>query len=127
MEFLGNLGIDWKLLIAQIVNFGLLLWILTAAVYRPILRRIEKDEKILNEAQAQTRTLEEKQAAFAEQQKRDRTTARRRSKEIISEAERIADEIRERARAETEKEKQAVIKQIRSRLDDIDHAPTKKR
>ena len=37
MELLAKLGIDWKLLLAQVVNFGILLGILTAFVYRPLL------------------------------------------------------------------------------------------
>src|SRR3989344_5394575 len=37
MELLAKLGIDWKLLLAQVVNFGILLGVLTAFVYRPLL------------------------------------------------------------------------------------------
>ena len=37
MELLSKLGIDWKLLLAQVVNFGILLGVLTAFVYRPLL------------------------------------------------------------------------------------------
>ena len=53
MEILGKLGIDIKLLIAQIINFGLLLWLLKKFLYAPIVRRIEKDERELNEAKIQ--------------------------------------------------------------------------
>ena len=37
MELLSKLGIDWKLLLAQVVNFGMLLGVLAAFVYRPLL------------------------------------------------------------------------------------------
>ena len=37
MELLSKLGIDWKLLLAQVVNFGILLGVLTVFVYRPLL------------------------------------------------------------------------------------------
>lgn len=47
MELLAKLGIDWRLLIAQIVNFTILLTVLTFFVYNPLLRLIdERRERI---------------------------------------------------------------------------------
>ena len=67
MELLGNLGIDVSLLIAQMINFGLLLWLLTKFLYRPIVKRIEKDEKELKQARIQKKELEQQKNSFAEQ------------------------------------------------------------
>ena len=56
MEVLAKLGIDWKLLIAQAVNFLVLLWILRRYAYGPILRVLEartaRIEQGLKDAQA---------------------------------------------------------------------------
>lgn len=41
MEVLSTLGIDWKILIAQVINFLIVLIILRAFVYRPLLRVID--------------------------------------------------------------------------------------
>ncbi|HDH31328.1 MAG TPA: hypothetical protein ENH26_00980, partial [Candidatus Wolfebacteria bacterium] len=71
MEFLGNLGIDIKLLIAQIINFGLLLWLLTKFLYKPIIKRIEKDETELKQAQIQKKELEQQKNTFVEQKKKE--------------------------------------------------------
>lgn len=47
MELLAKLGVDWKLLLAQIANFAILLSVLTFFVYRPLLRVIdERRERI---------------------------------------------------------------------------------
>jgi len=43
MELLGKLGVDPRLLLAQIVNFGLLLLILNKFLYKPLIKKIEKD------------------------------------------------------------------------------------
>jgi F-type H+-transporting ATPase subunit b len=46
-EFLDQFGIDWKLLLSQLVNFSLILIILRAFVYKPLLRVLkERKEKI---------------------------------------------------------------------------------
>ena len=60
MEFLKNLGIDVKLLIAQIINFGLLLWLLKKLLYKPFIKRIEKDEKERESARVENENLEKK-------------------------------------------------------------------
>lgn len=120
MEFLGNLGIDIKLLIAQIVNFGLLLWLLTRFLYKPIINRIEKDENVLKQAKIQVEKFEREKKVFLEQQKKDLANSKNRAGEIIKEAEIIATEIKGRAADEAGKEKKAVIKQIKSRLSEIE-------
>jgi F-type H+-transporting ATPase subunit b len=122
MEFLGHLGIDIKLLIAQIINFGLLLWLLKKFLYKPIIGRIEKDEKTLAQAKIQAEKLQKARNDFERQKKEEIFKTRQRSEEIIKEAEGIATEIRGRAQKETDKEKRAVMKQIRSRLEDVKYA-----
>jgi F-type H+-transporting ATPase subunit b len=121
MEFLGKLGIDVKLLIAQMINFGLLLWLLSRFVYRPILKRIEEDEGKLKQAQHQTEKLERAKARFDQKKKEDIADARKRAREVIGEAEEIAEKIKRQAREEAMKEKRAVTRQIRARLTEIEN------
>jgi F-type H+-transporting ATPase subunit b len=126
MGFLGKLGIDINLLIAQIVNFGLLLLVLTKFVYKPIIKRIEDDERELKKAQEQATILEKEKKNFIVERGTEITKAKERAKEIIEEAENIADNIKEKTLKETEEEKQAVIKQIKGRLKEIKDDKSKK-
>ncbi len=121
MEFLGKLGIDIKLLIAQLINFGLLLWLLKKFLYNPIIKRIEKDEEKLKQAQLEGKKLEGEKSAFARQQKEELGKSHERVNHIIAEAEEIAEDIRKRARKEAEEEKQKTIKQIHSRLKEMEN------
>ena len=122
MEILGNLGIDIKLLIAQIINFGLLLWLLTKFLYKPIIKRIEKDEMELKQAQTQKKELEQKKNEYIAQKNKEMAETKKQVREIIQEAEKIAQEIKKRTSQEATQEKQAVIKQIKSRLSEIEYA-----
>jgi len=119
MEFLGKLGIDGKILIAQLINFGLLLWFLKRFLYKPLIERIEKDEKILNASREEKHDLKEEQNQFAKDREEELRSAHKEAQKIIVEAETIAESIRNRAKEEMEKEKKAVIDQIHSRLDNI--------
>lgn len=51
-ELLDQLGINWKLFISQIVNFFILLLVLRAFVYKPLLSTVENREKKIKEGLA---------------------------------------------------------------------------
>jgi len=44
-ELFSQLGIDWKLLLAQGVNFVILLFVLTKFVYKPLMKMVEERKK----------------------------------------------------------------------------------
>ncbi len=56
MEVLAKLGVDWKLLLAQAVNFAVLFWVLRRFAYQPMLdfleQRATKIEQGLKDAEA---------------------------------------------------------------------------
>lgn len=56
MELIAKLGLDWKILLAQLVNFALLFGVLSWLVYKPILRvlddRRERVRKAMEDAKA---------------------------------------------------------------------------
>ena len=105
MEFLGKLGIDIRLLIAQIINFGLLLWLLNKFLYRPIIERIEKDEAELARAKKLQEEFERQKNVLQEQEKQETAEAKERARQIIKEAEDVAQEVRSRAQKQIEEEK----------------------
>lgn len=81
-----NLGIDLKLLIAQIVNFAIIVVVLSKFLYKPILAMLAKRKKEIDEGLALTekmRTEEERQ-----QEKRQKMLAitRREAQDILEES-----------------------------------------
>lgn len=90
MELLNNLGINGKLLLAQIINFLILLWVLHKFAYGPVVKmleeRTEKIEKGLKNAQDAQKKLEE----IAEKEKDVLVEARRQAQEIIKKSEATA-------------------------------------
>ena len=120
MHFLGNLGIDLWLLLAQVVNFLILLAVLTKFVYRPLIKRIEADETALAETAKAQKTLEEKEMILEEQHKRNLAQTKEQAKRILTEAEEIAANIREQAQQEMAREKEEVLAQLKKRFIEIE-------
>jgi len=117
MEFLGKVGINFNLLIAQMINFGLLLIILTKLLYKPIIKKVEKDEQELKEAKIQKEKLEKEKEIFLKDKQKEIAEAKKLSREIIEKAEIIAKEIKKRAQKEAEETKNKMIQQAKIQLE----------
>ncbi len=92
MDALGKLGINPLLLIAQIVNFLILLWLLNRFLYKPILK-LFKDRSSKIEDGIKTAENLKKQAAEAEERhKQYLDEARKEAHRIIEQATKLGDE-----------------------------------
>ncbi len=118
MEFLKNIGIDLKLLIAQLINFGILLWILTRFLYKPVIEKIEENERLLNKAKQKEKDLKKKLIELKKTEKETIRMAKLKSKEIIKEAEEIAKKIKKESEQRLAKEKEFLKKELRTELEE---------
>lgn len=123
---MDKLGIDAGTIIFQIINFGILIFLLNKFLYKPALKAIserKQQEKELEEGRANLEQL--KAAAVAEQHKtlelgkkeqdemleEERQQIEKHRKKIISEAEVEANELVKQARAEMEDEKKELFRE----------------
>lgn len=103
---ISAIGIDWKLLIAQIINFLILLYLLKRFLYRPILNILDKRQKEVDEglkAATHSKDIEQK---MLERQKEIMKDTRAEAQNIIAvardEAEKIKAETLKKVEKETE-------------------------
>ncbi len=90
MELITTLGIDWKLLIVQLLNFLLLIGVLTFLLYRPILRVLDERKERIKQAMEDAKKME--------QQRKDLEKWRTEEmKKIDQEAGKVLDETRKQA------------------------------
>ena len=85
-ELLSKLGIDWKLLIAQIINFLVLLFVLWKFAYGPILAILDKRTKKIEQGLKDAEASRKKLADSEERQKEILKMARTEGKEIVEKA-----------------------------------------
>jgi F-type H+-transporting ATPase subunit b len=98
------LGIEWTLLLAQIVNFGILIILLRMFLYQPVLKmlnarkeRIAQSMKDAERVSAAAREAEQEKSKVLEQ-------ARREAQEIRAQATRDAEKIAQDVRGRAEQE-----------------------
>lgn len=134
MEALSALGIDWKLLLAQIINFLILLVLLTKFLYKPIVKMLddrskkiadglaaaEKSEKDLTAAEEKSEKIQEKAYSDANeiiaQAKKE---ADEEAKKIVAKAETQAEEIRKYAALEALQSKDKAMRDAKSELSNL--------
>ena len=86
-SLLGQLGIEGKLLLAQGINFLILVIVLRFAVYKPLLSIVAKRKKRIEEGLAGAEEAEKRLAAIDEEKKKRLTEAEKEAMGIISSAE----------------------------------------
>lgn len=134
MEALDALGIDWKLLLAQIVNFLILLVLLTKFLYKPIVKMLdnraekieaglkaaEKSQKDLTKADVEAEKIREKAYKEANQiLVNAKTEASDEAKAIVSKAEAQAEEIRKYAAEEALSSKDKAMRAAKGELSSL--------
>lgn len=128
------LGIDWRLLVTQIVNFAILLFLLYRFLYNPVLNMLaERRERIsegLAEAERVREEAQQQRQEYEQELQRQRQESQERiqramqaseeaKEEILEEARREADQIKARAREEIEYERRQALEQLRTQVADL--------
>ena len=101
MEALSSLGVDGRILLAQIVNFLILLWILNRFVYRPLLGFLEKRTATIEQGLEDAKQARQQLDTASEEVKKIHSQAQQEAKSLIAQAEQVAKQQRESAITET--------------------------
>jgi len=111
------LGVSVTGLLAQFINFILLLLILRAIAYKPILRMLDQRSERIRESMERAEAVKQQAARTEEEFARRLAEARREGQEIVAQAEKIADRLRQEEMEKTRQE----VDQLRAKaLEDIE-------
>jgi len=124
----GALGIDWRLLILQLIAFGILLWILKKFVFPYLIRAIDKREKAIAESVAAAQEAEVKAEKAEAEVEKQLKTARKEAAEIVDVAHKEAAAMVAEAEAKAKQRAEQIVSEARAQLEqDIVKARTQLR
>ncbi len=113
---LEQLGVSLPGLISQLVNFVLLLVILRLVAYKPIIRLLDERSARIRESMQRAEEIKIQAARTEEEFTRRLAEARREGQEIIAQAEKAADRLRQEELDKTRRQ----VDELRTKaLDDI--------
>jgi F-type H+-transporting ATPase subunit b len=133
-EITNQLGLSWGLFLAQVVNFLIVMFILRALLYRPVLNmmeqrkaRIAESMKDAERASAAAQEAEQEKAAILDEARREAQEVRaqatrdaeRIAQDIRSRAEQEAQEIRMKAQADAEEQRSNALTDVNKQIADL--------
>jgi F-type H+-transporting ATPase subunit b len=110
-----GLGINLSTLLAQIINFVLLLGLLYLVAYKPIMRMFDERSRKVKESMEQTEYIKEKAAQVEEESKKRIEEASKEGQEVVARAVRTGEEARQKAQQEAKQDAEALI--VRARME----------
>jgi F-type H+-transporting ATPase subunit b len=116
MEGLKELGFSVPTLIAQLVNFGLILILLRMFAYKPIMNMMDARSAKIKESLEQAERIKQ-QASVAEQETAKKIEeAGREARALVNQAMTSAENVRQKALAETKADAEKLIEQARGQI-----------
>jgi len=116
MGGLAGLGINLPTLLAQIINFAILLGLMYLVAYKPIMRMFDERSRKIKESMEQTEFIKE-QAAHAEEEAEKRIEeAAKEGQEVVARAVRTGEEVRQEAQQEARQEAESLITRARTEI-----------
>jgi F-type H+-transporting ATPase subunit b len=116
MEGIGELGINPATLLAQVVNVGILFVLLYLAAYKPIMRMLDERARRVKESMENAEAIKQRLAHTEETVKKTIETASKEGQERITQAVKVGEEIKMKARAEATQQAESLITRARTEI-----------
>jgi F-type H+-transporting ATPase subunit b len=106
---MDKLGIEPKLLLAQIVNFLIIIFVLSKLLYKPILQMLSKRKKEIEEGLNLTEKMRQEEEKFQQKKQKMLENARSEGQTILEEARKQSKEEEKEILAAAHKEAERII------------------
>lgn len=113
---LGTLGINWTLLIAQLVNFGIVLFVLWKWVFTPVSKKLAERSEKISLALKDAEDIEQEKQIFNEWKETQMAEAREEAYKIIAEAKKEAEALKSSILDQTKKEQSKIVEQSKKEI-----------
>lgn len=108
-ELIKTFHIDWKLILAQLVNFGIVLFVLKKYAYGPVLKMMQERTEKIEKGMADAENAGKKILEIAEKEKEVLIEARKQAQEIVTKAEEIAKKNKEEMISEAKSQAEKIL------------------
>ena len=115
-ELIKTFHIDWKLLIAQMVNFTIVMAVLYYFGLNPLMKLMAKRSKKIEDGIKNAEIIEENLKKSEKQKQQAINQGRKKAQEIIIEAEKKTDQIRQEKIDKTKKEAEKIVTEAKMEI-----------
>jgi F-type H+-transporting ATPase subunit b len=116
MKIFSAFGLDIKILIAQLINFAILFFVLWKFAYKPMFKILDDRKKKIEDGIENAAKAEEKLREISEEEKKVLVEAKKEAAKILDEARVMAEESRKRNIEKTKEEIGQLINQEKENM-----------
>jgi len=114
---MGAIGIEWNVLLAQLINFGILFGLLFGVLYKPMRRMFDERSARIKASMEQAEGIKEQMAQTQEQVREQLEAARREGQAILARATQMGEQLKEEAKQEAKQEAAAIVVMARAEIE----------
>lgn len=114
---MGAIGIEWNVLLAQLINFGILFGLLFIVLYKPMRRMFDERSARIKASMEQAEGIKEQMAQTQEQVREQLEAARREGQAILARAAQMGEQLKEEAKQEAKQEAAAIVVMARAEIE----------
>ena len=118
-EILGTFGINWKLLLIQAINFGILLLILHRVLYRPLVRMMNERQAVLEKGVKDAEDAETKLSEIEEEKQEIITDANKEAERIVASSHAYGKSLSDEAKRDAEAQKERILKDAEAKAAEL--------
>jgi len=116
MGGISELGINWGVLVTQVVTFIILLVLLRFFAYKPLMRMMDERSRRVKESVEQAEAVKRQSAKAEEELKKQLEQASREGQDRIARAVKAGEELKQKAGEEAKRETEKLIVKARSEI-----------
>ncbi|HNW55630.1 MAG TPA: F0F1 ATP synthase subunit B [bacterium] len=116
LDTLAKVGFDWRLALTNLVNFGLIVWLLAKFLWPSIAKAINERQRIIDQGLDDAEAAKEHLAKGQADYQAKLVEANREAKEIVRQADERGQQIKTVAQTEAQKEAEALKQRVASEL-----------
>lgn len=116
-ELINALGLDWRVLIAQLVNFSVLVVVLYFLAYKPLLKYLNKRSQLIEASLKKTEKIDQLLAKAENDYAKKMATAQAESEKIMFKSQQEAEKYRQERLEKTRQEVAAIVAESRAAIE----------
>ncbi len=116
-DVIGLFGLNWKLFLAQLVNFAIVLFVLWRWVFKPVVSGMEARTKKIEDSLNTADKVNAERDEFEQWKAKEMVNARHEATAIITEAKITATQTKDQIIEQTKQEQQQILNQSKTELE----------
>ena len=109
MDILEQFGIDWRLLVIQVINFLILMLVLKKLLYKPVTAMLEKRRAEVVASMKASEEMQKEKEEFSKQAAKEMANVRKKAHEVTVRADEAAANAKQQAQEDAKLQAQEIV------------------